>query len=143
MCQPLGMIRSILITTIVMIALPAVARADPCEGQLPSSAGTVFIGAVRYVGDGDSLCIGQTTDPSEWIEVRLADFDAPELHESEGRRSRDVLVTLVRGRQVTCTAERGRSGRVISHDRVIATCRLSGRRLGELLRAQGAPQGGN
>ena len=137
------MIRFVLLTTLAMIALPAISKADPCEGRLPSRAGAVFAGNVRYVGDGDSLCVGRTTDPNEWIEVRLADFDAPELREAEGPRSRDLLSVLTRGRQVECTATTGRSGRVISHDRVIATCRLNGRRLGDLLRSQRAPQGGN
>lgn len=131
------------VITIATIALPAVAHADPCEGQLPSRAGQVFSGIVRYVGDGDSLCVGRTTDPNEWIEVRLADFDAPELREPEGPRSRDILARLLRGREVTCTATRGRSGRVLSHDRVIATCRLNGRTIGALLRQLDAPQGGN
>lgn len=137
------MIRFALIVAVAIIALPAVAHADPCEGQLPSRAGTEFSGIVRYIGDGDSLCVGRTTDPNEWIEVRLADFDAPELREPEGPRSRDLLIRLVRGREVTCTAERGRSGRVISHDRVIATCRIGRQQLGSLLRARGAPEGGN
>lgn len=133
----------LLVFAVAMIALPAVARADPCEGELPSRAGQVFTGTVRYVGDGDSLCVGRTTDPNEWIEVRLADFDAPELREPNGQRSRELLSRLVRGREVSCTATLGRSGRVISHDRVIATCRMGRRSLGELLRASGAPEGGN
>jgi endonuclease YncB( thermonuclease family) len=121
----------------------SIALADPCEGRLPSRAGETFTGIVRYVGDGDSLCVGQSADPATWIEVRLSDFDAPELREPNGRRSRDALVRTANGRAVTCTATRGRSGRVISHDRVIATCRLNGRRLGDLLRCAGVPEGGN
>lgn len=119
------------------------ARADPCEGRLPTRHGETFAGTVRYVGDGDSLCVGRTSDPNEWIEVRLADFDAPELRERDGRRGHEILTRLARGRQVSCTATRGRGGRVVSHDRVIATCRLGGQRLGNLLRAQRAPEGGN
>lgn len=123
------------------IATPS--RADPCEGRLPNRAGEVFSGIVRYVGDGDSLCVGRTSDPNEWIEVRLADFDAPELNQPQGRRGRQMLIDLARNREVVCTATRGRSGRVVSHDRVIATCRLRGTALGTLLRRQGAPTGGN
>lgn len=134
--------RSFLIAA-ALFALPSAAHADPCEGRLPTQAGQTFAGTVRYIGDGDSLCVGRTADPSEWIEVRLADFDAPELHARDGRRSRDMLSRLARGRTVACTASRGRSGRVVVHDRVIATCRLNGRRLGDLLRAQHAPEGGN
>ena len=124
------------------LVAPGVVFADPCEGPLPSRQGETFSGTVRYVGDGDGLCVGTSSDPATWIEVRLADFDAPELREPLGRRSRDYLVTIVHGREVTCTAVRGRSGRVRSYDRVIATCLLNGRRLGDLLRDAGAPGGG-
>ena len=127
---------------LAMLAWPSDSNADPCEGRLPSRPGEAFGGIVRYVGDGDSLCVGRTNDPGEWIEVRLADFDAPELREPEGARSRDILSRLSRGRAVECTATRGRNGRVISHDRVIAICRLSGRPLGVLLRSADAPVGG-
>lgn len=133
----------VFLLSIAMIASPTVALADPCEGRLPSRAGETFGGIVRYIGDGDSLCVGRTTDPREWVEVRLADFDAPELQERDGRRAKDTLSRLIRGRPVECTAVRGRSGRVTSHDRVIATCRHNGRRIGDLLRAQNAPRGGN
>lgn len=137
------MFRILLATVMFSLASPLVAHADPCEGPLPTRAGATFSGTVRYVGDGDSLCVGRSSDPNEWIEVRLADFDAPELREQNGPRSRDILTRLARGRQVECTATRGRSGRVVSHDRVIATCLLGGRRLGDLLRSQRAPPGGN
>lgn len=124
------------------IAVPGAALADPCEGRLPSRQGETFSGTVRYVGDGDSLCVGTSADPASWIEVRLADFDAPELRQPLGRQSREFLVSIAYHREVTCTATRGRSGRVVSYDRAIATCRLNGRPLGDLLRAAGAPAGG-
>jgi hypothetical protein len=47
------------------------ALAEPCEGPLPPS-GTAFAGTVRYGGDGDSLCVGSTSDPDAWVEVRRA-----------------------------------------------------------------------
>lgn len=128
---------------LIALALPTLARADPCEGRLPAQPGQTFSGVVRYVGDGDSLCVGRSDDPREWIEVRLADFDAPELNQPGGRAGRDILIRTARGRSVDCVAVRGRSGRVVSHDRVIATCRLGGRRLGALLRDLNAAQGGN
>lgn len=59
-----------------LLAAPAIAHADPCEGRLPDRAGQVFSGQTRYVGDGDGLCVGDSTNPSTWIEVRLADFNA-------------------------------------------------------------------
>lgn len=137
------MLRIIFATTLLSLTAATTARADPCEGRLPTRHGDAFAGTVRYVGDGDSLCVGRTADPNEWIEVRLADFDAPELREPDGRRGHEILTRLARGRQVNCVATRGRSGRVNSHDRVIATCRLNGQNLGNLLRSRGAPQGGH
>lgn len=128
---------------ICFAALPAVAWADPCEGALPRRAGESFSGQVRYVGDGDSLCVGDSSDPTTWIEVRLADFDAPELHADGGQAAKRALEQLTLGRDAQCVAVRGRSGRVISYDRVIATCRIGGRRIGDALRASGVREGGN
>ncbi len=126
-----------------ILAVPAIAHADPCEGRPPNQAGQAFSGAVRYVGDGDGLCVGDSANPSTWIEVRLADFNAPELNATGGRAARDQLRRLVMGRRLDCVATRGRSGRVIVYDRVIATCRLNGRRVGDLMRAAGVREGGN
>lgn len=125
------------------VIAPGIARADPCTADLPRRVGEMFGGTVRYVGDGDSLCVGNSDDPRTWIEVRLADFDAPELHSPEGPRSKRLLEQMALGRSATCTARRGRSGRVIVYDRVIAVCSVNGRSIGDLLRAAGAPTGGN
>lgn len=125
----------------LFIATPALA--DPCEAPLPARAGAEFSGQVRYVGDGDSLCVGPGADPGSWIEVRLGDFDAPELHSVGGPRAKALLQRVALGRFVVCQAQRGRSGRVISHDRVIAVCRLSGVPISGLLRQAGAVEGGN
>ncbi|MCR6733994.1 MAG: nuclease [Afipia sp.] len=120
----------------------APAHADPCEGPLPSRAGVQFSGLVRYVGDGDGLCVGRTADPNEWIEVRLADFNAPELHAPGGPTAKAVLERLVLQREVVCTSERGRGGHVRSFDRVIARCRIGAASLGDLLRQAGVAEGG-
>lgn len=131
------------LTAGLIVLWPAMAHADPCEGRLPARAGETFSGVVRYIGDGDGLCLGPSEDPSTWIEVRLADFDAPELNSPTGRADRDRLAALVRGRVVACVAVRGRNGRVVVWDRVIAACRLNGRPLGDLLRQAGGREGGN
>jgi endonuclease YncB( thermonuclease family) len=102
-----------------------------------------FSGTVRYVGDGDGLCVGRTVDPNEWIEVRLADFDAPELHQSGGAAAKAALESIALHREITCAAERGRNGRVISFDRVIARCRIGTESIGDLLRRAGIGAGGN
>ncbi|MDP3404092.1 MAG: nuclease [Brevundimonas sp.] len=130
-----------LLIAFALLLCPAAAKADPCAGRLPDRAGQTFSGVVRYVGDGDSLCVGPGADPSTWIEVRLSDFDAPELHSPNGRAARDRLSTLARGRTLHCVAVRGRNGRVIVYDRVIAACRLNGRGVGDLLRAAGGTGG--
>lgn len=126
-----------------ILLAPAVARADPCEGRLPARAGENFSGLVRYIGDGDSLCLGPNANPATWIEVRLSDFDAPELHSPTGRADRARLSALVNGRVIDCVAVRGRNGRVIVYDRVIAACHVNGRGLGDLIRASGGREGGN
>ena len=100
---------------VVFYALaPSVAHADPCTAPLPSHAGDTFSGAVRYVGDGDGLCVGRSTDPSTWIEVRLGDFDAPELHAADGPRSKRFLEQVAMGREVTCSAVQSAGGADVS-----------------------------
>lgn len=116
-----------------LAATPALA--DPCEGKLPSR-GASFAGVVRYVGDGDGLCIGPAGRPDQWTEVRLGDFDAPELHEPGGRQARALLVGTVLGRPLSCRAGRR------TYDRVVAFCVLAGRPLGDVLRARGGVEGG-
>ena len=140
--RPLGL-PTIAFGAAIMLLTASPARADPCEGRLPSRAGQQFGGTVRYVGDGDGFCVGNSADPNTWIEVRLADFDAPELHSSDGRRSKAFLEQVALGQTVNCEARRGRSGRVIVYDRVIAVCRVGGRSIGDLLRSLHAPEGGN
>ena len=120
--------------------LASTAKADPCEAPLPSRPGQTFSGRVDYIGDGDSLCVRTAKG---LVEVRLGDFDAPELHSPQGAASKRHLDNAARGRVAVCTVTRGRSGRTISHDRVIAVCRIGGRRLADVLRANGAPEGGN
>ena len=140
--RPLGL-PTIAVGAAIMLLTASPARADPCEGRLPSRPGQQFGGTVRYVGDGDGFCVGNSADPNTWIEVRLADFDAPELHSPDGRRSKALLEQVAFGQTVSCEARRGRSGRVIVYDRVIAMCHVRGRSIGDLLRSLRAPEGGN
>ena len=114
---------------------PATAWADPCVAPLPKP-GTVFSGPVRYVGDGDSLCVGRTADPATWVEVRLADFYAPELAAPGGGEAKAALSAIAQGRTLKCRAGRR------SYDRVIARCTLGGASLGDLLRRRGIAEGG-
>lgn len=110
--------------------------ADPCEAPLPRP-GQSFAGQVRYVADGDSLCVGTSSNPTSWVEVRVADFYAPELHAPGGTQAKATLQRLAMGRTVLCQAGRR------SFDRVVARCTLSGRSVGELMRRAGVPEGGN
>ncbi|RWG14593.1 MAG: nuclease [Mesorhizobium sp.] len=136
--------RSLLLAgVLVFFCSVAPAFADPCKAPLPAQRGVRFSGTVQYVGDGDGLCVRRTDDPNEWIEVRLADFDAPELHQPGGAAAKAALERIALRREITCTAERGRSGRVVSFDRVIARCRIGTDNIGDLLRRAGAVAGGN
>ncbi len=54
------------------------------RAHYPTAPVRSFTGQVRYIGDGDSLCVGTTVNPATWIEVRLADLDAPELRDPGG-----------------------------------------------------------
>jgi micrococcal nuclease len=111
------------------------ALADPCEAPLPRN-GATFSGVVRYVGDGDGLCVGPSAKAERWIEIRLGDFYAPELHEPGGVEAKRRLERIAMGRRLVCRAGRR------SYDRVVATCTLGGRPLGFLLRHAGGAEGG-
>lgn len=124
-----------IITACIAGAWAAPALADPCEGMLPIK-GTIFSGVVRYVGDGDGLCVGPAGRPDRWIEIRLADFYAPELHEAGGADAKRRLERLAMGRTLVCRAGRR------SYDRVVAACTIGGRPLGDALRADGGREGG-
>ena len=124
----------------IMTATPALA--DPCTAPVSGySSGTVITGTIRYVGDGDSLCIGRTPDPRTWLEVRLHGWSAPELNEPGGKRARAALERL-RGLPAVCTVRRGRNGRTASYDRVIASCSVAGVPVAERMRRAGVREGG-
>ena len=121
---------------LVFLGLAGGARADPCEGALPAK-GTTFGGVVRYIVDGDGLCVGDKKDPDTWVEVRLADFNAPELKAAGGEDARAALKEIAMGRRAICVAGRK------SYDRVVAACRIGNRPLGALMREKGIKEGGN
>ena len=120
------------------------AHADPCKAPVTGyKAGAVVTGAVRYVGDSDSLCIGQGPDPKTWIEIRLADFYGPELNSPGGRAAKQTLVDLTKGTEVVCTVQQSDRGpKTYSYDRLIAQCRVDGASLGDLMRGGGVIEGG-
>jgi endonuclease YncB( thermonuclease family) len=128
---------------LVLLAISTPALADPCKaipdrGPAPAwlSPGVRFSGPVTYVGDGDSLCVATGAGPANWVEVRLADFYAPELHAPGGPEAKATLARLAKGRRVDCVADHQ------TYDRMAAVCRLNGRSLGDLMRAAGVAEGG-
>jgi micrococcal nuclease len=134
----------ILLAAGMCLATPALA--DPCtripdRGAAPAEAhrGAVFAGPVVYVGDGDSLCVETVggIGGRGWVEVRLADFNAPEISESGGRAARATLSRLVMGRRLTCVGENR------TWDRIAARCTLNGQPVRDLLRRAGVREGGN
>ena len=118
---------------------------DPCTAPLPSRAGTEFAGIVRYVIDGDSICVGpRDGDGATWIEVRLMDFDAPESNQAGGAEAEATLRRLALNRPADCVVTRSeRSGATRSYDRTHAICVVDGRTIGDAMRAAHAPEGGN
>lgn len=135
---------------LLLVAIASPAAADPCRAipdKGPSPAwlkdGATFQGKVRHIIDGDGLCVGIGPDPATWIEVRLGDFDAPELATYPGRQAKTSLSRIAAGKVASCQAGRGRSGRVRVHDRVIAVCRIGGRSVGDAMRSAGIREGGN
>lgn len=138
--------RLLALTAFAALALATPALADPCEaipdkGPMPAglARGQTFSGQVRYIGDGDSLCVGGPA-PASWIEIRIQDFYAPELKEPGGREAKAALDRIAYGRTVTCTVQT--VGRVRSYDRVVAACRLNGVSLADLMRRRGIVEGG-
>jgi len=126
-----------------LACLASAALADPCRaipdrGPLPSYLyrGASFSGPVTYVGDGDSLCVAIGPGPEHWVEVRLADFYAPELHDAGGEEAKAALARLTSGKTVSCVAGRR------SYDRIVASCTINGRDVGDLMRNSGIAQGG-
>jgi micrococcal nuclease len=81
------------------------------------------------------VCVGPDRDRR--IEVRVADFNAPELSEPNGKLARDALREIALNKAVECV------GSHYSHDRIVAICKLGGRTLGELMREKRVPEGGN
>ena len=118
------------------------AFADPCVGKLPTKTGATFSGTVRYVVDGDGFCVGKSDDPSTWIEVRLLDFNAPEVGTAKGRAAKAVLVNKVMGKAVSCTVGKGRGGKTTSFDRVHAACFVGSVSVASILVREGVEQGG-
>ena len=125
----------------LLLAGPALA--DPCKaipdrGPAPArlAPGASFSGPVVYVGDGDSLCVAVGEGPSAWVEVRLADFYAPELSAPGGAQAKAALVRIATGREAVCVADHQ------TYDRIAAVCRIAGRSVSELMRAAGVAEGG-
>lgn len=127
--------RLAIIAACIAGACASPALADPCEGALPRK-GTTFAGVVRYVGDGDGLCVGPAERPGRWIEIRLADFYAPELHEPGGVEAKRRLERMTMGKTLVCRAGKR------SYDRIVAACTLGGRPIGDILRSAGGVEGG-
>lgn len=125
------------------VAITGIAKADPCEaiqeaGPLPPYAvvGRDFSGPVVYVGDGDSLCVAVAPDRGHWVEVRLADFYAPELSSPEGPSAKAALEEVALGRLAVCRARKK------SYDRVVAACTIDGHSIAQSMRASGIKEGG-
>jgi micrococcal nuclease len=131
------------LTFLAVLLAASTAQADPCKavpdrGAAPANLarGSTFSGPVVHVGDGDGLCVATGPTPVQWVEVRLADFYAPELSAPGGAAAKATLSRLVSGRRLSCRAD-GQS-----YDRIVALCRRDGVPVGELMRQAGVAEGG-
>lgn len=137
------MIRTLPLAAIFFLVGTA-ALADPCtaipdKGPMPDylNRGAEFSGRVVYIADGDGLCVARGLTPDQWVEVRLQDFYSPELNAPGGQAAKQALSRVVAGRTVQCRADHR------SYDRIVATCRLNGQSVGDLMRRAGVVEGGN
>lgn len=131
-----------LATITATLALATAAHADPCQAPVSGyKPGQVISGSIVYVGDGDSICLMLGRDPSQWLEIREAGFNAPEINQPGGRQAKATMDRLI-GRRAVCTVQRGRNGRTASFDRVIAACLVDGVPIGVRMRAAGIREGG-
>lgn len=138
----------VVILAAAICAMASAARADPCKaipdnGPMPEylHSGATFVGRVIYVGDGDSFCVdvarkNQGLNPRDWVEVRVANFYAPELGSPDGPAAKRALERVAMGRRAVCRAQHR------SHDRVVATCTINGRDIADLMRRAGVREGG-
>jgi hypothetical protein len=72
----------------------------------------------------------------DWVEVRLADFFAPELSSASGRAPKAALTRLALGKQASCVA--GAS----TYDRIAVRCQIDGNANGDLMNVAGIKEGG-
>jgi micrococcal nuclease len=120
------------------------AVADPCEaipdeGPMPAylAFGATFSGRVVDVLDGDSLCVAVGPEHKDWVEVRLADFYAPEASEAAGPAAKAALKRITLGRTAICVAG------MRTYDRVAARCQVAGRPIGDVMREAHIAEGGH
>lgn len=137
------MFRLLLLTLSAAFIWSAPAWADPCEaiperGAMPVylAFGANFSGPVSHAIDGDSLCVAVGPGEADWVEVRLADFHAPELSQAGGAAAKSALSRLALGQHAVCVAN------LRTYDRIAARCRINGRPLGDLMRDAGVGEGG-
>lgn len=135
------------LATLLALALSASALAGPCEaipdrGPTPAwlRYNAAFSGPVTQVLDGDSLCVavgpGPGPGPQNLVEVRLADFYAPEMSERQGAAAKAALSRIALGREARCVAG------LRSYDRIVARCTIGGAPIGDLMRQAGVVEGG-
>jgi len=139
-----------LVVTVLVVATDAVA--DPClaipeRGPKPDwiRPGVSFTGPVVHVIDGDGLCVGvgaNPRDPSMWVEVRLADYYAPELNKPGGPAAKRALEDIAMSKTATCVAQRASNGQRFSWDRVVSSCTIDGVNIGDAMRRRGVVEGG-
>jgi micrococcal nuclease len=90
-----------------------------------------WVGVVTHVTDGDTLWV-RAAGAAEAVKIRLEALDAPEICQTGGQASRQVLAALTMGQVVVVQPRRHDS-----YGRVLAKLSVHGQDLGSTLVAQG------
>lgn len=134
------MTRILLASLVAVLSLPGVAaQGAEARCHLPK-AHERFDGVVIAAHDGDTLKL--RTSACLALNVRLGNFDAPELNQPGGREATLALRQLALGQRVRCQTVRARNGSYRSYGRAVARCSVRGVDLGEAMRAAGVSEGG-
>lgn len=91
-----------------------------------SASSTNTVTGTAYATDGDTIKLDRT------VRVRLSGVAAPERDEAGGSEATAFMARLVNGQQVRCELDGTRS-----HDRVVGTCFIGSRDIGEAVIAAG------
>lgn len=97
-----------LVGAAAVLSAVAAAEASVCTGSAPTT-GAGAHGAMLHVPDARRVCAATGRDPTDWVELRLADMPGRTAWIREGR---GALMAAALSENVTCMVLRPRRGEV-------------------------------